>query len=233
MSLLDMYTDVDYPLCLEASGDGEVCEKSFGITLDKIFGRYKKKCGGFPAQISLLIRDTLAAGLDYGFTSIDTAFLERLETLKELGIPDSVTHIEMTERLERILKENNTLIRGSFDSFAERFASQNGLNFRHRDFFFASSYFEPAFESTTLTMMFSRDGSVVIEEKVSSPGSSAGNTFGGEFYKTLESDFFMHKTAQDIANMYGSRIRNAIIEKGLLADFIEKARTHDLYTGEN
>ena len=115
MSLLDMYTDMDYPLCLEASGDGEVCESSFGITLDKIFGRYKKKCGGFPAQISLLIRDTQAAGLDYGFTSIDTAFLERLETLKELGIPDSVTHIEMTERLERILKENNTLIRGTFD----------------------------------------------------------------------------------------------------------------------
>ena len=139
----------------------------------------------------------------------------------------------MTEKLERILKENNTLIRGSFDSFAERFAAQNGLNFRHRDFFFASSYFEPAFESTTLTMMFSRDGSVVIEEKVSSPGSSAGNTFGGEFYKTLESDFFMHKTAQDIADMYRDDIRNAIIEKGLLADFIEKARTHDLYTGEN
>ena len=203
MSLLDMYTDMDYPLCLEASGDGEVCESSFGITLDKIFGRYKKKCGGFPAQISLLIRDTLAAGL------------------------------EMTEKLEKILKENNTLIRGSFDSFAERFAAQNGLNFRHRDFLFASSYFEPAFESTTLTMMFSRDGSVVIEEKVSSPGSSAGNTFGGEFYKTLESDFFMHKTAEEIADMYRDDIRNAIIEKGLLADFIEKARTHDLYTGEN
>lgn len=233
MSLLDYEFDCDYALCLQAWGEGEVCESSFNVKPDSIFGKYKKQYGSFPAHISLLVADTLAAGLDYGFTSIDTAFLERLETLKELVLPDSITDIKMTPKLEKLLKENNTLIRGSFDSFAEKFAADNGLHFRHRDFSFASYYFEPAFENTTLTMMFSRDGSAVIEEKVSSIGSSAGNTFGGEFYKSLDSDFFVHKTAEEIADMYRGGIRNAIIETGILADFIEKAKTHKLFTGEN
>lgn len=233
MSLFHHYFDRNYALEFEAWGDGEISEKNLEISLDDIFAEYAREKGGYPIDISLDIADTLSFGYSYGFTSIDTAFLERLETLKELVLPDSITDIKMTPKLEKLLKENNTLIRGSFDSFAEKFAADNGLHFRHRDFSFASYYFEPAFENTTLTMMFSRDGSAVIEEKVSSIGSSAGNTFGGEFYKSLDSDFFVHKTAEEIADMYRGGIRNAIIETGILADFIEKAKTHKLFTGEN
>jgi len=233
VSLFHHYFDRNYALEFEAWGDGEISEKNLEISLDDIFAEYAREKGGYPIDISLDIADTLSFGYSYGFTSIDTAFLERLETLKELVLPDSITDIKMTPKLEKLLKENNTLIRGSFDSFAEKFAADNGLHFRHRDFSFASYYFEPAFENTTLTMMFSRDGSAVIEEKVSSIGSSAGNTFGGEFYKSLDSDFFVHKTAEEIADMYRGGIRNAIIETGILADFIEKAKTHKLFTGEN
>ena len=233
MSLFDHYFDRDYALEFKAWGRGEISESALAISLDDIFAEYAKEKGGYPVDISLLIEDTLAYGYDYGFTSIDTAFLEKLETLKELIIPDSITEIKMTPKLERILKGNDVLIRGTFDSFAEKFAADNGLNFRHRDMFLASYEFEPVHEITSLTLQFNRDGSAQIEESVSSPGSSAGNTFGGTFYHELDRDFFLHKSAEDIAEMFGKTLNKKLIENGRLAAFLEKAKTHKLYTGEN
>lgn len=233
MSLFDHYFDRDYALEFEAWGDGEISEKALEISLDEIFEEYADEIGGCPTDISLEIADTLAIGYNYGFTSIDTAFLEKLETLKELVLPDSITEIKMTPKLQKLLKENGVLIRGTFDSFAEKFAAENGLNFRHRDMFLASYEFAPAHETTTLTLQFLRDGSAQIEQTVSSPGSSAGNTFGGTFYHPLDSDFFLHKTAEDIADLFGKGLHDALLKNGRLAAFLEKAKTHKLYTGEN
>lgn len=222
-----------YALELNAWGGSEVSEKDFEIDLDDIFREYAEQYGGFPPDISLFIEDTLACGYSYGFTSIDTAFLEKLDTLAELVLPDSITEIKMTPKLEKILKKNGVLIRGTFDSFAESFAKEQGLKFRHRDMFLASYEFALAHETTSLTLQFKRDGSVQIEESVSSPGSSAGNCFGGEFYIDLPYDFFMHKSAEDISDMFGEGLHNAILENGRLADFIEKARTHKPFMGKN
>jgi hypothetical protein len=74
---------------------------------------------------------------------------------------------------------------------------------------------------------------VVISEDVSSPGSSVGNTFGGTFYKDLPSGFWNTLSAEDIAEMYGKRIREAIIKDGILASFIEKVKTHNIFIGNN
>ncbi len=233
MSLFDHYFDRDYALEFEAWGDGEISEKALEISLDEIFAEYAEEIGGYPADISLMIEDTLAVGYDYGFTSIDTAFLEKLDTLKELVLPDSITEIKMTQKLEKLLKDNGVLIRGTFDSFAEKLAQQYGLNFRHRDMFLASYEFKPAHETTSLTLQFLRDGSAQIEETVSSPGSSAGNCFGGTFYHQLDREFFLHKSAEDIADMFGKGLHDALLENGRLAAFLEKAKTHKLYKGKN
>lgn len=233
MSLFHHYFDCSYALEFTAWGSGEISEKALEISLDEIFAEYAGEKGGYPVDISLFIEDTLAYGCDYGFTSIDTAFLEKLTTLKELILPDSITVITMTPKLEKILKQNNTLIRGTFDSFAEKFAAENGLNFRHSDMFLASYEFEPIHEITSLTLQFDRDGSARIEESVSSPGSSAGNTFGGTFYHELDRDFFLHKSAEDIADMFGKSLHKELLENGRLADFLEKAKTHKLYKGKN
>lgn len=233
MSLFHHYFDRSYALELTAWGRGEISEQALEISLDEIFTEYAEEKDGYPIDISLFIEDTLAYGYDYGFTSIDPAFLEKLDTLKELILPDSITEIKMTPKLEKLLKGNSVLIRGSFDSFAEKFAAENGLNFRHSDFFVASYEFEPIHEITTLTMIFNRDGSVTLEENVSSPGSSASHTFGGTFYKELDCEFFLHKTVEDIADMYGESLSKSIIENGRLADFLEKAKTHKLFKGKN
>ena len=158
--------------------------------------------------------------------------LEKFETLKELILPDSVTDIDVTPKLDEILKKNGTLIRGTFDSFAERFAAKLGLHFRPKDYTFANYFFEPTQESTSLTIIFKRNGSVEIEEKISSPGSSAGNTFGGSFFYSLDKEFYK-QSAEDVASQFRNALNDAILESGRLAAFMEKARTHDYYKGKN
>ena len=202
MSILHSIFNGEYDIEFEVRGNGTVSNEAFDLDVNRAFERYKEECGGEPRDLSLVIEDTLKSGFDYGFTEVETAFLERLENLKELILPDSITEIKMTDKLERILKENNTLIRGSLDSFAERFAAEMGLNFRPADFIFARHVFAKVQEITLLTVQFNRDGSVQIRSDVDSPGSSAGNTFGGVFYNEIPSDFWLNTTAEEVSAMY-------------------------------
>ena len=232
MSTLHSIFNDEYDIKFEVRGDSAVSCKAFDGDVDRAFERYREECGKEPGDLSLVIEDTLKSGFDYGFTEIETAFLERLENLKELILPDSITEIKMTDKLERILKENNTLIRGSLDSFAERFAAEMGLNFRPADFIFARHVFAKVQEITLLTVQFNRDGSVQIRSDVDSPGSSAGNTFGGVFYNEIPSDFWMNTTAEEVSAMYPG-LDDVVVKDGRLADFIEKAKEHKIFTGKN
>lgn len=222
----------EYSLELEAFGGGTVCEETLGSP-DKKYEAYREQFACEPEDVSLKITDTHATGLDYWFTGIDTAYLERIDKLKELILPDTITVIEMTDKLSGILKDNNTLIRGSLDSFAERFAEENGLNFRPSDFVIGRNEFEPAHEITVVSILFRRDGSVVAESDVSSTGSSAGNSFGGTFTKEIPGDFWINMTAEELVEKYSISCRRAILESGRLAAFIDKAKDHRIYTGKN
>ena len=232
MSILHSVFNGEYDIKFEVRGNGTGSNEAFDLDVNRAFERYKEECGGEPRDLSLVIEDTLKSGFDYGFTEVETAFLERLENLKELILPDSITEIKMTDKLERILKENNTLIRGSLDSFAERFAAEMGLNFRPADFIFARHVFAKVQEITLLTVQFNRDGSVQIRSDVDSPGSSAGNTFGGVFYNEIPSDFWMNTTAEEVSAM-NPGLDDVVVKDGRLADFIEKAKEHKIFTGKN
>ncbi|MBQ9886673.1 MAG: hypothetical protein IJM37_07440 [Lachnospiraceae bacterium] len=235
MSLLHYEFNLDYELMLSAWGRGILQESDliYQQKPDSIFSKFYNKFNRYPTDISLFIDDPMAYGYDYGFTGVDTALLEKLETLSELILPDSITHIDVTPELERIIKKNNTLIRGNFDSYAEQFAVEYGLRFRPSDYIFATHYYEYAHESTIMSLVFGRDGSVQIKEDISSPGSSAGNTFGGTFYYKLSRQFYKEKTAEQIAEQFRNVIYDATIEDGRLAAFIEKAKTHKIYMGKN
>lgn len=231
MSLLDHDFDTEYDLSLSAWGDGILAESDllYFQKPDAILEEYKKKHGSFPESISLLLKDSRGYGSEAGFTGIDTAFLEKLATLKELILPDTISHIDLTPALERIFRDNDTLIRGSFDSFAESFANGNGLRFRPADLIFAEFEDTRWREFTVMTLIFKRNGSVEIEETSSSPGSSAGNTFGGSFTHSLPCGFYMTQTAEEIAKQFDKDAREAIVSDGRLADFIEKAKTHGFH----
>lgn len=232
MSTLHSIFNDEYNIKFEVRGDGAVSCEAFDGDVDRAFERYREECGKEPGDLSLVIEDTRKAGFDYGFIEVETAFVERLENLKELILPDSITEIKMTDKLEKVLKDNNTLIRGSFDSFSERFAADMGLNFRPADFIIARHVFEKAQETTFLTVQFKRDGSVQIRADVDSPGSSADNSFGGVFYNDLPSDFWMNTTAEEVSAMYPG-LDDVVVKDGRLADFIETAKEHKIFTGKN
>ncbi len=235
MSLLDYEFGLEYDVMLSAWGEGVLSESSLPDFQqpDVILKKYKKEYRRMPESISLYIQDRMDFGYDYGYTGVASAFLEKLETLKELILPPSVSDIQMTPNLESILVNNNTMIRSTFDSFAESFARENKLRFRHSDFVFAEYELEYAPESTRLIMQFRRDGSVVIKEDVNSPGTSASNTLGGSFYHKLNKEFHKTNDAEEIADMFSKGLRDAILKDGRLSDFIAKAKTHNLFTGNH
>lgn len=240
MCLLDhtFYSDTygaEYELSLSAWGEGILCESGLLDIQkpDEIISKFTKKYHRYPKDITLLIKDSIAAGYDFGFTGVDPKFLAKLKTLKELILPDSITSIDITPEIDKIFKDNNTLIRGSFDSFAERLASADGLNFRPADFVFASFEDKRFHENTTLSLIFKRNGNVEIKESSSSPGTSAGNTFGGSFTHSLCRDFCKTKTAEQIAGQFSQYVYQVIMEDGRLAAFMEKARLCDYYMGKN
>ena len=139
MCLLDYEFRSEYDLMLSAWREGILSESSL---LDfqrpsEIIKKYWDKYRKHPESISLNIKDPIACSYDYGFTGVETTFLEKLETLKELILPPSVTDIQMKVKLNDILINNKTLVRGEFDSFAERFAAEHKLRFRHSDLVFA------------------------------------------------------------------------------------------------
>ena len=222
---------IDYDFELTAWGNGIVNEEE--VLLDLKMQRFIEENGREPFEITLKIEDTKAYGLDYFYTGIDTAFLEKLGALKEIIMPDTISSIDMTPELESLLKGNDVLIRGSFDSFAESFAAEHGLHFRPADFTYARNSFEPASETTVTTLLFRRDGSMQVENKVSSPGSSAGNTFGGEFYHDLPGDMFSTLTAGEIIEKLCESVGRSAKISDKLADFIEKMKTHNVYMGVN
>lgn len=235
MSLLHRSFFTEYELSLSAWGEGVLCDDElldFQRT-DAAFREFKKEYKRYPKEISLLIDDPSASGCDYFFTGVAAEFLEKLETLKELILPDTIKNIDLTPKIISIFRENDTLIRGNFGSFAEKLANETSLRFRPSDLVIGRRFFEPAQESTVLTLVFYRDGSVCIKEDISSPGSSAGNTFGGTFYHELKRDFFRSETAEDVASRFGASLHDSILKSGKLAAFIEAAKTRGYYTGKN
>lgn len=226
MSHLYHKFDQEYEIELEAIGDGVVNVDDYKSSLDGIYAAFQEKHSRMPADISLSLRNAMTCA----FTAIDPAFLEHISALKELILPDSITSVSVTEKLLSIFRKNNTLIRGSFGSFAEEFAENFGLHFRPADYLFARIVFEPAHETTDYTVIFRRNGSVAIEMCVSSSGSSGGNTFGGTFYHELPQEFWKTMTLEELCSGHPE----GIIKDGRLAKFMEMARVRDnMFTGEN
>lgn len=234
----DFYSEkrgAEYELTLSAWGEGVLSESGL-LEMQKpdaIIKKFKAKYRRYPKSISLIISDPGAVGYDFGFTGVETALLEKLETLKELILPDSVTQIEITPKLGMILKNNDTLIRGGFDSFAQSFAKENGLHFRPADLVFAEYESTRPPESTKMTLVFKRSGDVLIKESVFSPGTSCSNTLGGSFEHSLKKDFYLSENAETVAGRFSSGLCAEILADGRLAAFMEKARTHDYFKGNN
>ena len=227
MSLLHVYDDRENDLTLEAFGRGVAEDGNFGHSLTDILHAFRLEHGRDPIDVSYVIEDTQAYGLDYWFTAVAPGYLEPLSTLKELVLPASVESVGMTPGLEKLLKGNRTLIRGAFDSYAEELSDDLGLPFRPADFIIARHELERVREITGLTLVFRRDGTACIREDIHSPGSSASHSFGWTYYHELPRAFYRVKTAEQIAGEFSDVIKETILADGRLAAFIEKAKEKD------
>ena len=114
------------------------------------------------------------------------------------------------------------LIRGEYETIAERFADENGLRFLHSDIHLAYEDIEIAQEHDIITLRFHENGSSDIHYNCFTPGSSAGSYGGGEYANPLPRDFYVGCTIDDFANNFlNERVREQILSNETLKRFLE------------
>ena len=115
-----------------------------------------------------------------GITRVTKGFIEAFTSMECLEIAFSVKSIERTPELDNFLITNNVLIRGEYNSLAERLAkwtkyeSQDGYR-----------------ESTKRTLCFRLDGPPYIYREIFTPGISAGSNGGADLKDDLPEDFYV------------------------------------------
>ena len=162
-----------------------------------------------------------------GVTGMGCGCLDYFHSLKELRIADSVTDIAVSQELEAILKKNRTVIRGSFDSYAERFSVKYSLPFLHDDIEIGRSRNE--YESYIITLRFHADGRPYIYQNCITGGISPGCSGGAEKDIPLPMNFYRKMTAEDIADLCTGNCYSAICSCGKLKKFLKKASRRNGY----
>ena len=159
--------------------------------------------------------------LKSGITEVKKGFLEAFCNLQTLIIDRSVNNIEMTEELREMLKNNGVIIRGGYDTYAEKFAEENGLPFVHKDIYIGIRRNEEHCESRTVTLHFSDNGEMELLYEDFCQGISAGNTMGGEFTRDMPEKFRRGSTIEDFADMMPEVYFGQIMKNEELKEFLE------------
>ncbi len=157
-----------------------------------------------------------------GITAVKKGFLESFVLLRELIIDSSVKNIEMTDKLRELLKNNKVIIRGSYDTYAERFAEENGLLFIHKDIYIGIRHNEEHCESRTATLHFDESGQMSLLYEDLCQGISAGNTMGGEFTRDMPEEFHKGCTLEKFGDMMPEAYFDQIMKNKELEAFLER-----------
>ena len=142
------------------------------------------------------------------------------EQFAALSIGSGITGIE-NGFLEDF--KNVTLIRGEYDTFAEEFAKTNGLKFLHCDIPVAEDNDEARHEKDEITLRFHTDAAPDILHDIYSVGSSSGNYGGGHVVNELPEDFYVGCTAEKFAGNFPERLRDQIMNNGMLKRYLDAA----------
>ena len=163
--------------------------------------------------------DTLS--VTEGLTGLGDGYLDAFSHICCLILSRTVEFVAATPNLLKIMRKRKVLIRGEYDTFAERFAVENGLKYRHSDIHLADDDIEVAHEHDIITLRFHENGSSDIHYNCFSPGSSAGNYGGGEYTNPLPRNFYVGCTIEDFANIFNERVRGQILSNETLKRFLE------------
>ena len=162
-------------------------------------------------------------GLGEEVKEVEPDFFDLLPTIDAVWIHNPECRLHMTEKTIRLFQNNNVVLRGTYDSAAERLARQHHLRFLHLDVVLASSgdYFEQGVD--IITVRFCDDGSAYVHQDCRCQGSSAGSIGGGEVSFDIPRDFYLTMTPEEIAEKCWRS--NLILSNGTLAAFMQKAKS--------
>ena len=115
-------------------------------------------------SVSVCVEDITSSGLNpeeyytlvitEDISGVKPGFIESFHNLKDLIVEANLKKIECTPELEALLKKNNVVLRGSFNSPAEKLANRLGLRFIHKNIFLAVYINREYHESSELSLCF-------------------------------------------------------------------------------
>ena len=183
--------------------DDDVHFDEFNPGTYTLYGRniFVRKAWDCKRRISVCVEDISSSGLkpeDYctlvitdGISSVKPGFIESFPNLKDLIVEADLKKIECTPELEALLKKNNVVLRGSFNSPAEKLANRFGLRFIHKNIFLAVYINKEYHESSELSLCFQEGEPPFFWRDDKTQGISAGNTGGGTIRTDLDEDFYV------------------------------------------
>ncbi len=178
----------------------------------------------FDANRQMTDPKSISVELSDDITMVEPGFFERFPLLQDLEIPDSVKDLGLTESTKAFLKKRRVLLRGSFDSPAEKLARELGLSFFHIGFELgrAGDYFVHG--ADIITLYLEPGSKPRIRQSSFSQGSSAGSSFGIDKDLYLPKDFYWEYTPEKIADMCWGSCYKEILSNQKLHSFLNKAR---------
>ena len=196
-----------YDGLLEVKGEGVLCTEDTDVTptpTENLAGEY----------------DTLS--ITEGITEVGEGFLNAFPNICCLILSRTVKSVTVTSETVKRMRKRKVLICGEYDTFAEKFANENKLDFLHSDIPLAEYDIEAAHEHDIVTLRFFRNGQADIHYNCFTPGSSAGSYGGGEYANKLPKDFYVGCTIEKFANDFLSeRAREQILSNEALRRFLE------------
>ena len=165
----------------------------------------------------------VALGLGEEIREVEPDFFELLPTINSVWIHNPECDLHMTEKTAALFQKNHVILRGVYESAAERLAREYRLRFLHLDVELASEgdYFGNGVD--IITVRFREDGSAYIHQDCRCQGSAPGQTGGGEVSFDIPKDFYLSMTSEELAEKCWCT--KAIIANGVLAAFMEKAKS--------
>lgn len=163
--------------------------------------------------------DTLS--ITEGITEVGEGFLDAFPYIECLILSRTVRSVAVSPELLKRWRKVKVLIRGEYNTFAEKFAEENKLDFLHSDIPLAEYDIEVAHEHDIVTLRFHQKGQPDIHYNCFTPGSSAGNYGGGEIAHPLPKGFYVGCTIENFADNVSERAREQIMANEALKRFLE------------
>lgn len=188
------------------------CEKLLSVSTKDI-----KSAGVKPEEYRTLV-------LGEGIQEIKSGVIELFPNLQDLITDSDLRKLGCTPEAEALLKRNDVILRGSFNSPAEKLAEKLGLRFIHKNIFLSRYCDADHDQSTEITLCFQYQEPPFFWRDDKSTGISAGNTGGGTVRTDLDEDFYVGYDAERFADDYvGAHHYEKVRKNQELAAFLAEA----------